>query len=77
MSDDDNTTESTETRWEYVATVLAIVIVASLPLFIALGGAGVLTLTSVPKLFVELYVLIVTVAATWTFGSDVLEAVRK
>lgn len=79
MSDeqDDSTTKSSMTRWEYIGTVLAAIMVTSLPVLIIGVSAGVFTLAGISQAWFGLYFLVTMMAATWAFGKETLEAVQK
>lgn len=74
---EESTTRSTRTRWDYTGTVLAIVVVISLPLVLFLAGLGIVSLSEISKAWLAIYGTVVLMAATWTFGKETLEAVRK
>lgn len=75
--EDDNTTTSTRERWEYIGTILAGVMVLSLPALIIGAAAGALTFSGIGQAWFALYATIALMAATWAFGKETLEAVRK
>lgn len=74
---DQNLTDSARERWEYIGTVLAGLMVTSLPLVIVGTAAGVLTLGGISQAWFGLYFLVTLMAATWAFGKQTLEAVQK
>lgn len=75
--DMDEVTTSTKSRWTYTGTVLAIIVILSLPALIIGSAYGILAIASISEYWFGLYALVVTMAATWTFGKGVLESVRK
>jgi uncharacterized membrane protein YphA (DoxX/SURF4 family) len=76
-TEDDDTTKSTRTRWEYIGTLLAAVMVLSLPVLVIGVAGGILTLTGVTQTVFALYAIVTLMAATWAFGKETLEAVQK
>jgi len=74
---EDNITQSTRDRWEYTGTILALFVVASLPVTIMLAGLEILSVGSVSQGWSILYATVVLMAATWTFGKETLQAVRE
>ncbi len=75
--DNDDTTTSSKMRWTYIATVLAGLIVASLPIIIIGTAVGALTLSAISQAWFSLYFLVTMMAATWAFGEETLNAVNK
>lgn len=71
---DDNTTNNTQTRWEYLGTVLAGLMIFSVAFIIIGAAAGVLTLSNISQAWFMLYSLISLTAAVWTWGKDTLKA---
>lgn len=76
LNDTDLTT-STKERWEWTGTLLAITTVLPLPVIILLAGLGFFALGMVTQGWWVLYSTVVLMAATWTFGKETLEAVKK
>lgn len=74
---DESMTTSTRERWEYIGTVLAGLMVASLPIIIIGTAVGVLTLSGISQAWFGLYFLVTLMAATWAFGKETLEAVQQ
>lgn len=74
---EEDLTDSTQTRWEYIGTILAGVMVMSLPVLIVGTGLGTFTLTGISQAWFGLYFLVTMMAATWAFGKETLEAVQK
>lgn len=74
---DENTTRSSRTRWEYIGTVLAALMVVSLPVIVIGAAAGTLTLSPIGQAWFVLYSTVTLMAATWAFGKETLEAVQK
>jgi len=83
MSDDDShhhdrdLTTSTKERWEYIGTILAGVMVLSLPVLVTGAAAGILSVSAVTQGWFVLYATITLMAATWAFGEGTLKAVKK
>lgn len=78
MSEDDNhTTDSTETRWEGLNTVLTLVLVFSLPAIIGYVLVTGTALSAIAQVWFALYATTVLMAATWAFGKETLEAVQQ
>lgn len=77
IGDNPDTTSSSQTRWTYIATLLAGVAVTSLPILVLGASAGLLSLTIVTQGWFVLYSTIVLMAATWTFGEETLKAVQR
>lgn len=75
--DDDSTTTSTRERWEYIGTVLATVVLVSLPVLILAVAMGVMTLSGITQGWYVLYSTVVLMAATWAFGKEALDAVSE
>jgi hypothetical protein len=76
-SDDENLTTSQQERWEYIGTILAGVIVLSLPVLILGAAIGELSLGRVGQAWYTLYSIVVLTATTWAFGKGTLEAVYE
>lgn len=77
MSDgDSDTTKSTETRWKYVGSLLAGVVVLSLPAVIVGAVFAGLPLSVVGQAWFTLYASVTLMAATWAFGKETLEVIR-
>lgn len=74
---DEDLTTSTMERWEYIGTILATLMVASLPALIIGAAAGTFTLTGISQAWFGLYFLVTMMAATWAFGEETLNAVNK
>lgn len=74
---DDSTTMSTKARWEYIGTVLAGLMVSSLPVIIVGAALGTLTLSPIGQAWFVLYGTVTLMAATWAFGEETLNAVNK
>lgn len=74
---DPDTTSSSMTRWKYIGTVLAGVMILSLPVIIGGAALGVLSLAGISQAWFGLYFLVTMMAATWAFGKETLEAVQK
>lgn len=74
---DEETTSSTRTRWKYIGTVLAGLMVISLPVLIIGTASGLFTLAGISQAWFGLYFLVTTMAATWAFGKETLQAVRE
>lgn len=77
MSDDDDMTDSTSVRWDKLSTVLAFVIVVSVPLFVGFASLGWITLGVLPQWIQYVYVFLCGLAAIWTFGEDSLTALLE
>lgn len=74
---DKNTTRSSDTRWEYIGTILAGLMVTSLPVIVIGSSYGVFTLSPIGQAWFVLYAMVTLMAATWTFGEETLNAVQK
>lgn len=74
---DDEYTTSNDTRWAGTGTVLALVLVTSVPVIVGLAAAGVLSLAAVPQATFVLYATLALMAGVWTFGDETLKAVRR
>ncbi len=75
--DDSANTVSAKERWEYTGTILALIVVTSLPVTVLLSTIGVSMLSNVSQSWVILYSIVTLMAATWTFGEQTLKAVRE
>jgi uncharacterized paraquat-inducible protein A len=75
--DPNSTTTNSEMRWRWTGTILAVLTVASLPVFITLAGFGAITLGAISQGWWVMYATVVLMAATWTFGKETLQAVQK
>lgn len=73
----DEYTQSNDTRWTGTGTVLALVLVTSVPVIVGLAAAGVLSLAAVPQATFLLYATLALMAGVWTFGDETLKAVRR
>lgn len=74
---DNDTTSSSMTRWKYIGTILAALMVASLPVLVIGTALGTLTLAGISQAWFGLYFLVTMMAATWAFGKETLEAVNE
>lgn len=74
---DEDTTSSSMTRWKYIGTILAGVMVLSLPVIVVGTALGTFTLAGISQAWFGLYFLVTMMAATWAFGKETLEAVQK
>jgi hypothetical protein len=74
---DEDTTSSAQTRWKYIGTILAGLMVASLPAIILGTALGWLTLSGIGQAWFGLYFTVTLMAAVWAFGKETLEAVNK
>jgi hypothetical protein len=74
---DEDLTTSTMERWEYIGTILAGAMVLSLPVIVVGAGLGILSLSPIGQAWFLLYSTVTLMAATWAFGKETLEAVRK
>lgn len=74
---DDDTTTSTSTRWTYIGTVLAAIMVISLPVLIIGTAIGALTFSGIGQAWFGLYFTVTLMAAVWAFGKETLETVQK
>jgi len=74
---DNDTTSSSMTRWKYIGTLLAALMVASLPVLIIGTAVGAFTLVGISQAWFGLYFLVTMMAATWAFGKETLDAVNK
>lgn len=72
-----DSTTSAMTRWKYIGTVLAGIMVLSLPVVIIGAALGAFTLSGISQAWFGLYFLVTMMAATWAFGKETLEAVQK
>jgi len=71
------TTEGKRRRWWATNDVLAALLLGSLPVLIAGGGRGIVTLGSVPASWTATYLGVCGAAAAWVFGSAAVEAWRS
>jgi hypothetical protein len=74
---DEELTTSTRERWEWTGTILAFAMILSLPTILGLTAAGIFTLGSISQAWFVLYFTVTLMAATWAFGKETLEVVRK
>jgi hypothetical protein len=74
---DEDTTSNTMTRWKYIGTLLAGVMVLSLPVVIIGTATGTFELSGIGQAWFSLYFFVTLMAATWAFGRETLEAVQK
>lgn len=75
--DDPTTTLSSDTRWTYIASVLSAIVITSLPVVIVGTGLGLMTVAGISQGWLILYSTVVLMAATWVFGEETLNAVRR
>lgn len=66
--DEDYTTDDTQTRWEGLNTVLALVLILSLPVIIGIVLFTGATLSPITQAWFALYSLVVLTATVWAFG---------
>lgn len=74
---DKDTTSSSMTRWKYIGTILAGLMIASLPAIIIGAAVGIFTLSGISQAWFGLYFLVTMMAATWAFGKETLDAVNR
>ena len=74
---DEDTTSSSMTRWKYIGTILAAIMVISLPVIVLGAAAGVFSLSPIGQAWFVLYSTVTLMAATWAFGKETLEAVQQ
>jgi hypothetical protein len=74
---DENLTTSSRERWEYLGTVVSILILSSLVLLVLGSSYGLLSLAAIGQSWFLLYSTICLMAATWVFGKGTLKAVQK
>lgn len=74
---DEDLTTSTMERWEYIGTMLAGLMITSLPVIIIGTALGTLALSGIGQAWFILYATVSLMAATWAFGKETLEAVRQ
>lgn len=74
---DTDTTSSSMTRWKYIGTILAAIMVISLPVIMLGAAAGTFSLSPIGQAWFVLYSTVTLMAATWAFGKETLEAVQK
>lgn len=74
---DEDLTTSTKERWEYIGTILASLMIASLALLTVGGAWGFLMLDAISQGWFALYATVTLMAATWAFGDETLKSVRK
>lgn len=70
-------TTNPEMRWRWTGTILAVLIVTSLPAFVTLFGFGIISLGAIGQGWAALYATIVLMAATWVWGKETLQSVRE
>jgi heme/copper-type cytochrome/quinol oxidase subunit 2 len=75
--DPNQTTTNSEMRWKWTGTILAILVVISLPALVLLAGFAVVSLGPITQGWWVLYATVVLMAATWTFGKETLQAVKE
>jgi len=75
--DDEDTTSSSMVRWQYTGTVLAALMVTSLPILTIGTALGALSLSGISQAWFGLYFLVTMMAATWTWGKETLETIQK
>lgn len=74
---DDAMTESSQTRWIGTGTLLALLLVASVPVFLGLAGVGTIALSSIPSWLWQSYVILAGLAGVWTFGDETLKSLLE
>lgn len=74
---DEDLTTSTKERWEYIGTVLAAIMVLSLPVILLLAGRKLIDLSVISQGWFALYATVTLMAATWGFGDEALKSVQK
>lgn len=68
---DEQLTENKDTRWEYLNTFMAAILLVSFVAMVLLASAGVITLAAVSQPWFLLYASAVATSLVWTFGKDV------
>lgn len=74
---DPDTTNSSMTRWKYIGTILATIMVVSLPVIVLGAAVGTFSLSPIGQAWFVLYSTVTLMAATWAFGKETLEAVQQ
>lgn len=77
MSNDNDMTDDTSVRWDKLSTILAFIILVSVPLFIGFASLGWVTLAAIPEWMRYVYVFLCGLSAIWTFGEDSLVALLE
>lgn len=63
-------TKSDDKRWVWLASVISLIILGSLPMVIVAGGLGVLELGAIGAAWFSLYATVVLSATVWLYGED-------
>lgn len=77
IDDDENLTDSTNARWTYLGSLLAVIIVLAFLIMTGAGVFGYATLAAIPDTWFYVFALLVLTAGGWTFGSDLVETYRN
>lgn len=76
ISGDHGATTSTRTRFWLTNDGAAWWLLGTFPVWVAFDGVGWIDLSAVPAVVLRAWVLVVGVAAAWTFGAEAIRAWR-
>ena len=76
-SDTNEITTNSNTRWTYIGTVSAAIMLISLAVIVTATAAGLFTVAPITQGWFILYSTVTLMAATWAFGEETLKAVRR
>lgn len=76
-STDEDTTQSSDVRWEYTSTIASLLIVASFALLLIGDALGRFSLSSIEQGWFLLYGTVVLASVIYIFGEETLAAVKK
>lgn len=77
VESDPDLTSSTNARWTYLGSVMAIIITVTFLVMVGAGVFGIASLSSIPAPWFYVLALLVLTAGGWTFGDDLVEAWRN
>ena len=77
MSDTDDTTQSTQTRYPYTNDGIAVGYLLAFLILSAVGSRGIINLSALPVFWRTSLVLIALVPAAWAFGTAAVQAAAK
>ena len=69
----DDTTESDDVRWKYLASFVTVSLIGTLTVLVIGGALGVLTLSAISQAWFVLFATAVVSAIAWVYGEDFVD----
>lgn len=71
--EDDNLTSKKTTRWEYLSSLITLLLFVTLCVLLIGASAGLITLGAITQAWFVLYATALTGSAGWLFGREYIE----